>query len=102
MIEDELPNRAAVIGKAVRDALVHPLISEIRGRGAMLGMMLRDAEVTARVVRRCLDDGVLLGWTLHSDSLVRIAPPLTIEESVLGEALAVIRRALDHEYPARP
>lgn len=102
LIEDNLPSRAGAIGKRVRDALVHPLISEIRGKGAMLGMLLRDAEVTARVVRRCLDDGVLLGWTLHSDSLVRIAPPLTIQESVLDEALSVIRTALDHEYPARP
>jgi 4-aminobutyrate aminotransferase-like enzyme len=37
---------------------------------------------------------VLLGWTLHSDTLVRLAPPLTIPFEVLDEALAVILASL--------
>ena len=43
----------------------------------------------------CLEQGVLLGWTLHSDTLVRIAPPLTIEEAALNEALDAILAALE-------
>jgi acetylornithine/succinyldiaminopimelate/putrescine aminotransferase len=102
LVDEDLPRRANVIERRIRGTLVHPEIVEIRGIGAMLGMLLRDAEVTGRVVRRCLDEGVLLGWTLHGDSLVRIAPPLTIPEPVLDEAMSVILRALDRESPARP
>jgi acetylornithine/succinyldiaminopimelate/putrescine aminotransferase len=102
LVEEDLPARATVIGERIRSALRHPAVVEVRGLGAMLGMQLRDAEVTSRVVRRCLDEGVLLGWTLHSDALVRIAPPLTIPESVLDEALGVILGALDRESPGRP
>ena len=58
-------------------------------------MELDNQPLTERVVATCLEQGVLLGWTLHSDTLVRIAPPLTIEEAVLDEALAVILAALE-------
>lgn len=95
VLQDEaLPARARWIESMVRERLDHPSIVEIRGRGAMLGMQLTDAELTARAVGACRERGVLLGWTLHSNSLVRIAPPLNIEESVLREALDVILESL--------
>ena len=61
----------------------------------MLGLLLRDAAVTERVVSRCLEHNVLLGWTLHSDCLVRIAPPLNIPWDALEEACEVIQSALE-------
>ena len=95
LLNEHLPERAKWIETVVRERLQHPAIVEIRGRGAMLGMLLDDADRTARVVERCLKDGVLLGWTLHSNSLVRIAPPLNISEAVLNDALGVIVSALE-------
>ena len=89
-----MPKRAFWIESEIKRRLRHPNIIEIRGRGAMLGMLLDDAGRTARVVADCLGNGVLLGWTLHSNSLVRIAPPLTISEPVLTDALDVIVDAL--------
>jgi acetylornithine/N-succinyldiaminopimelate aminotransferase len=97
IIEEGLPDRAAFIGEVVRRRLVHPLVREVRGLGAMLGMELVDPEATARVVGRCLDHGVLLGWTLHSDTLVRIAPPLNIADEDLDEALGIIFESLETE-----
>lgn len=94
LISENLPARALRVESQIRDTLKHPAIREIRGRGAMLGMDLRDAELTAKVTQTCLENGVLLGWTLHSNSLVRIAPPLNIEEEVLNMALRVILMAL--------
>lgn len=92
---EQLPERAKWIETAIRERLQHPAIVEVRGRGAMLGMLLDDADRTARVVQRCLENGVLLGWTLHSNSLVRIAPPLNISEAVLKDALGVMVSALE-------
>lgn len=93
LLEERLFERAAGIEARVRAALDVPGVIEIRGMGAMLGMVLPDAAVTERVVRRCLEEGVLLGWTLHSNSLVRLAPPLTIPWDVLEEGLEIIKRA---------
>ncbi|MFQ5571342.1 MAG: aspartate aminotransferase family protein [Rhodothermales bacterium] len=97
LLDEDLPARARQIGERVRQALVHPLIREVRGRGAMLGMELVSRNVTERVVSRCLERGVLLGWTLHSDTLVRLAPPLNIPFDVLDEALGIIVDSLENE-----
>ena len=96
LLEQDLPARAYKIGDIVRNKLVHPQIKEIRGRGAMLGMELQNADITAKAVKYCLDRGVLLGWTLHSNSLVRIAPPLTTPPDVLDEALTTILDSLEN------
>jgi len=69
-------------------------IVEVRGRGAMLGLQLRDAELTQKVVEYCFEKGIILGWTLHSNSLVRIAPPLIIDEELLEECFKTIIEAL--------
>jgi acetylornithine/succinyldiaminopimelate/putrescine aminotransferase len=95
IVDERLPERARTIEQRVRGALGHTRIREIRGRGAMLGMVLASRAITETVVRRCLERGILLGWTLHSDSLVRIAPPLNIPFDVLDEALATICAVLD-------
>ena len=95
LLEENLPERAQTIGQRVRERLDHPLIREVRGRGAMLGMELVDRDVTQQVVERCMGRGVLLGWTLHSNTLVRIAPPLNIPVDVLDDALGTILDALD-------
>ena len=70
-------------------------ITEVRGRGAMLGLQLRDAELTQNVVEYCFDKGIILGWTLHSNSLIRIAPPLIIEEQLLEECFETILDAVE-------
>ncbi|MDX1617801.1 MAG: aspartate aminotransferase family protein [Balneolaceae bacterium] len=87
--------RARTIEATVKSALVHGSISEVRGRGAMLGMELDDRDLTEAVVNRCLERGIILGWTLHSDTLVRLAPPLTIGQPLLEEALDTIIEVLD-------
>jgi len=69
-------------------------IVEVRGRGAMLGLQLRDAELTQKVVEYCFEKGIILGWTLHSNSLVRIAPPLIIDEKLLEECFNTILYAV--------
>ncbi|TDI75421.1 MAG: aspartate aminotransferase family protein [Bacteroidetes bacterium] len=96
LLDENLIARAQEIESRVRSAL-EPCagVVEIRGRGAMLGMVLQNASKTERAVRQCLDGGVLLGWTLHSDTLVRIAPPLNIPWSVLDQALETIREAVE-------
>ncbi len=104
LLEENLPARAEAIGQHIRERLDHPLIREVRGRGAMLGMELVDRDVTHTVVERCMDAGVLLGWTLHSNTLVRIAPPLNIPFDVLDDALGILLDALDtvHQSVSHP
>jgi acetylornithine/succinyldiaminopimelate/putrescine aminotransferase len=83
--------KAENIQQLASDLLTGPGIVELRGRGAMLGLQLESADLTQRVVETCFKKGVILGWTLHSNSLIRIAPPLVIEEEELHQAFTLIR-----------
>ncbi|MCC5935287.1 MAG: aspartate aminotransferase family protein [Balneolales bacterium] len=93
-LEHRLWERAPSIEKQIREGLDVPGVVEIRGMGAMLGLVLPDFDTTRAVVERCLEHGLLLGWTLHSNTLVRLAPPLIIEDEVLQEAIGIIRESI--------
>ena len=96
VLRDEgLVERALWVGERVRTKLRHALVTDLRGRGAMLGMDLMNTRVAEQVVDKCLQRGVLLGWTLHSETVIRIAPPLNIPEDTLNEALEIITEVLD-------
>ena len=96
VLQDEgLVERALWVEQRIRAKLRHTLITDLRGRGAMLGMDLMNTRVAKQVVEQCLLQGVLLGWTLHSGTVIRIAPPLNIPENTLNEALEIITEVLD-------
>ena len=95
LLSENLMSRAAVIESTVRETLKHPAIKEIRGKGAMLGVQLHTYEQTKRVVDACFERGILLGWTLHSNTLIRVAPPLVISNEELSETIDLILEIVD-------
>lgn len=95
LLKDDYAQKAEQIEKKVRGTLQSPGIVEIRGMGAMLGMELQSKELTQKVVENCLDQGIILGWTLHSDTLVRLAPPLIMDSELLEESLEIIRKSVE-------
>ena len=94
LLSDDYGARAQKIEQLVRKELTAEGISEIRGVGAMLGMELEDRELTQKVVEECMEQGIILGWTLHSNTLVRLAPPLIIEEELLRSTLQIINKTV--------
>ncbi|NGP77054.1 aspartate aminotransferase family protein [Balneolaceae bacterium YR4-1] len=87
LLKGNYASRAGRIETTVRKVLQAEGIVEIRGKGAMLGMELENKDMTRKVVSDCLEKGIILGWTLHSDTLVRLAPPLIIETKLLKDTL---------------
>lgn len=88
-------NRALEIEDMVKSKLKGQGIVEVRGKGAMLGLQLESWQLTKNVVEECFEKGILLGWTLHSNTLVRLAPPLIIEDELLNEVLETILDAVE-------
>ncbi len=95
MLKENLAERAVWIGEQIRSCLGQTPMVTLRGRGAMLGLDLPSVPIAEQVVKTCLNRGVLLGWTLHSGTVIRLAPPLNISEEVLSEALGIISAAID-------
>jgi len=86
--------RAERFETIARKSLTGPGIRELRGRGAMLGLELESGELARDLVAYCFEQELILGWTLHSDHLIRIAPPLILEEKLFERALETILTGL--------
>ena len=98
LLRDDLPARAAALGEELRSALEalvgHGGLVVVRGRGLLLGLEFARADLCAAFVRRALTEGLILGWTLHCDTVVRLAPPLVLGDAEAKEAVARIACAL--------
>ncbi len=94
LLKGSFGEKAVQIETITRDLLDAGGIVEIRGKGAMLGMELEDRDLTRNVVENCFEKGIILGWTLHSNTLVRLAPPLIIDPELLKNTLVEINKSV--------
>ncbi len=93
MERDDLPGRAARLGeKLLTDlrAIRSPLIREVRGRGLMVGVELRQR--ATQVLRALMERGVLA--MPAGSTVVRLLPPLTIAEEQLDRVVQAMALAL--------
>ncbi len=93
MERDGLPARAEVAGRRLRAQLdAVPAVTAVRGRGLLLAVEL-DAGLEARVVQ-----AELLGRGLVTNAVtptaIRLAPPLTVSNDELDEAVTLIAEVL--------
>jgi ornithine--oxo-acid transaminase len=89
ILDEELPARAAKLGAWFMDrlrAIESPHVQEVRGKGLMIGVVIKESSGTARPFCEALEaKGVLAKETHHQ--VIRFAPPLTITEEELEFAL---------------
>jgi acetylornithine/succinyldiaminopimelate/putrescine aminotransferase len=87
----EVKEKAALF----REKLCHKDILEIRNAGLMMAVELESFERLHRVIRICLERGLITDWFLFNDRSMRIAPPLNISIQEIEWACEVILEALD-------
>ena len=100
VLAKNLVTRAKKIGEILLTSLTelahqYTVIREARGLGLMIGLEFKEAELCRRFVQRARKQGLLLGWTLHTNRVVRIAPPFTLSNKELKEALTIMKQALE-------
>jgi acetylornithine/N-succinyldiaminopimelate aminotransferase len=78
-----------------RENLSHPLIREIRGKGLLLAVELEDRELTNQMIRKSIDNGIVLDSFLFCNTAFRISPPLTITEGEIKEICGRLTGILD-------
>lgn len=84
--------------KVFRRLLVHPLLTEVRGRGLMLAAMTPSAEITNQAILRSQDHGLILFWLLFEPNAIRITPPLTISVQEIEQGCRILLQVLDSIY----
>jgi acetylornithine/succinyldiaminopimelate/putrescine aminotransferase len=82
--------------KLFRKLLTNEKIIEIRGKGLMLAVQLRDSDQLFPAIDRCIENGIVTDWFLFCDSAMRIAPPLTITNEEIEEACRIINESISN------
>lgn len=95
LADEHLIERAEVLGKTIShgtEALGHPLVDHVRGRGLLLGIVLT-AEAAKPVEIAARDAGFLVNAA--APDVVRLAPPLVITEAEVNGFLTALPAILD-------
>lgn len=97
-IEMDAPAVVRSRGTALRARLADVAgVDHIRGRGLLLAIELSDESRADRtgteIARECLDHGLILNGI--TPTALRIAPPYTVTDAEIDEAVAVIARVLE-------
>lgn len=96
LVENNLPERAASFERMIRKQLDHHRsLREVRGRGLMLALELKNQENLFPAVKACRKEGLLVDWFLFNDRSLRLAPPLIISEEEVNLVCAKLTSALD-------
>jgi 4-aminobutyrate aminotransferase/(S)-3-amino-2-methylpropionate transaminase len=84
----------------------HEVIGEVRGRGMMNAIELvadraskepLDGATGTRIVQRCLANGVVILKAGTFDNVIRLLPPINIDEDLLEDGLGVLDEAIEAE-----
>ena len=95
IISENLCSRAKQIENIITTKLKHPLIKEIRIHGALGAIDFYNEVLNMRVIKSCIEKGIICDWFLFCPTAMRIAPPLIITDSELIEALTTIIEVLN-------
>ncbi|MBP2654961.1 MAG: Acetylornithine/succinyldiaminopimelate aminotransferase [Firmicutes bacterium] len=98
--DEELAERAAesgayLIGALKQLAKAYPeVISEVRGRGLMIGMDLTKEGTGGFLMAELINHGILVAYTLNNPKVIRIEPPLAIEQELVDKVIAAFTDAI--------
>jgi 4-aminobutyrate aminotransferase-like enzyme len=109
VLRDEgLTERAAVLGRAALPRLTAALagvpgVAEVRGCGLWFAIELADADGkpaasrAAAVVRKLREQGIIVGRSGYDDNVIKLSPPLVIDEAELARALDQVAATIAEE-----
>lgn len=93
MERDGLPERAAKAGERLRSGLeAIPAVAAVRGRGLLLAAELKPGRDAKTVQAQLLARGLVTNAV--TPTAIRLAPPLTVSDEEIDEAVALITEVL--------
>jgi len=95
ILNSNLLNKISKKESLFRKYLVHTKIIKINGKGLMLALILESKETANKLIKECLNEGLLLFWLLWKKNAVRISPPLNIKNKEIKVGCDIIIKVLD-------
>jgi diaminobutyrate-2-oxoglutarate transaminase len=99
--DDALQRDVIAKGKRVRErlsALAERFGGEVRGRGLIAGLALRDPNAAAQASKAAFERGLIIETSGPRDEVLKVLPPLTIERELLERGLDIVTESLAAVY----
>lgn len=96
-LEENLCERALTLGERIMKGLSGiegGLVSEVRGRGLMIGVEFSRDEVGELVIAQMVKRGLIAAYTLNNPRVIRLEPPLIISEADADKAVGIVKEAV--------
>lgn len=91
-LEEEVKRKEQIIKE-----FLNPYILKYRGMGLIWGIDLSiDPTITPKVIQQCFNTGLIIESAGRKDSVLKIMPPLTIEDQLLKQGLAILVDAINY------
>ncbi|WP_207062702.1 aspartate aminotransferase family protein [Motiliproteus sp. SC1-56] len=89
--DDTLMNQVKAYGEQIAATLAeihgrHPEFA-VRGRGMIQGLDVNDGTLAKAIAKSCFEDGLLIGPCGEGGRVLKLIPPLTIEQNTLTSGL---------------
>lgn len=81
--------------------LKHPKIVSIKSAGLFMAIELESFEENKRIIKKCLEKGIITDWFLFAPNCLRIAPPLIISLEEIKNIAAIIISILNEKEKPR-
>jgi len=102
IIEENLPQRAAELGARALARLGRlrqqfpEAIFEVRGRGLLIGVEFGHEDIAGLVIAGLAQRRIIAAYTLNNPRVIRLEPPLVIEEELLDRVLTALSESVQH------
>lgn len=92
-VEKQVKEKEKIVEKYLNENIKFNNV-DIRGIGLIWGIDVHSEELSRKIVGECFNNGLILERAGRQNSVVKIMPPLTIDEDTLLKGLAILNNAI--------
>lgn len=70
------------------------VVSEVRGRGLVVGVELKHEGYGGVIIPECLKRGLTVAYTLNQQRVIRLEPPLIVTRQEIDEAMTILAQGV--------
>lgn len=95
LLDEALINTIPTKEKILKAYLQHEKILRLNTAGLWASLEFESFEINKKVIRACIEKGLITDWFLFAPQCMRVAPPLIITETELADACGLITKVID-------
>ena len=93
-VEKQVKDKEKIVKKYLDENIKYDTV-EVRGIGLIWGIDVHNEELSKKIVNECFNNGLILERAGRENSVVKIMPPLTIDNDTLLKGLEILSKAVD-------